>query len=86
MNRFLIVLAVLIMGCASDNTGARRFASLREGMTKQELVSLLGQPRTVSHQGALSVYEYGFTQGAPGGSSYYVIVGEDGRVRSFGRN
>jgi outer membrane protein assembly factor BamE (lipoprotein component of BamABCDE complex) len=87
MNRFLVLLAVILLGCAGNSSTNQRIASLHEGMTRQELISLLGNPRTVTNQGALSVYDYAFpaSQSAPA-TSYYVIVGKDDRVRSFGPN
>jgi outer membrane protein assembly factor BamE (lipoprotein component of BamABCDE complex) len=89
-----ILLAILLPACTSMESAPRRIAELHVGMTEQELTSLLGKPRTVTNQGALSVYEYLFTQPQPAAfhadqppsTSYYVIVGRDGRVRSFGPN
>ena len=62
-------------------------------MTEQEVIALLGKPRTVNHQGALSTYEYVFSQATAATNvnerpinSYYVIIGADGKVRSYGSN
>ena len=92
MNRLALLLALLLVGCASNDSVPRRVALLHVGMTLQEVNDLLGKPRSVSNTGALRVYEYAFTQPAalhndsPPTMSYYVIVGRDGRVRSFGPN
>jgi len=93
MNRFAILLAVLLFGCADSSSVYRRIASLHEGMTQQELISLLGKPHAINHQGALTTYEYVFNQPTAATTanerpinSYYVIVGQDGRVRSYGPN
>jgi len=92
MNRLAFLLALLMFGCATDETVPRRVALLHEGMTQKEVNDLLGKPRSVNNMGALVVYEYVFSQpaalheGSPPTMSYYVIVGRDGRVRSFGPN
>ena len=89
-NRFpfflcLFLLGTLLSSCTNTDTAPHRFAELEVGMTLQQLTSLLGKPRTINNQGALAVYEYVFTQPPPT-VSYYVVVGRDGRVRSFGPN
>jgi outer membrane protein assembly factor BamE (lipoprotein component of BamABCDE complex) len=92
MNRLALLLALFLFGCASDSAVLHRIALLHEGMTQQEVYDLLGKPRTVNNLGALFVNEYVFTQpvalhdNAPPTMSYYVIIGRDGRVRSFGPN
>jgi outer membrane protein assembly factor BamE (lipoprotein component of BamABCDE complex) len=92
MNRLLSLLAVVLMGCATPSSVPRRIAQLHIGMTEREVTNLLGQPRTTSNMGALVVYDYFFTEpialhaSDPPTMSYYVIVGKDGRVRSFGPN
>ena len=87
MNRFAsFLLAVVFAGCASSESGPRRVANMHQGMTLAEVTALLGKPHNVTHQGALTVYDYVFDQGRPQASSYYVIVGADGMVRSYGPN
>jgi outer membrane protein assembly factor BamE (lipoprotein component of BamABCDE complex) len=92
MNRLAVLLALLLLGCATDPSLLHRIAQLHEGMTQQEVYDLLGKPRTVNNLGALFVNEYYFTQpvalheNARPTMSYYVIIGRDGRVRSFGPN
>ena len=94
MHRLAILLALLLFGCASHSSIPQRIALLHIGMTQQEVIDLLGKPRTTSNMGALIVYDYFFTQGQPTvlhsseppTMSYYVIIGRDGRVRSYGPN
>ena len=84
MNRFLALLAIVLIGCATNSLD-QRMASVREGMTQSELTDLLGKPRTITKQGALRTFDYVFTDHGTI-TSYYVIVGQDGLVRSFGHN
>ncbi|HEY3898552.1 MAG TPA: outer membrane protein assembly factor BamE [Chthoniobacter sp.] len=87
MNRLAsLFLALLLTACATGGTGPRQVAHLQVGMTLQQVNSLLGKPFHVTNQGALTVYDYVFNQGQPTASSYYVIIGRDGLVRSFGPN
>jgi len=93
MHRFFLLLFVIVLtGCDTPKAGYQRVAQLHVGMTLSEVNSLLGQPRRSTSQGALTVYDYAVPQtgkvradGTPG-ASYYVIVGRDGLVRSFGSN
>jgi outer membrane protein assembly factor BamE (lipoprotein component of BamABCDE complex) len=85
--RFLgLSLAALLVACATNESGPRRVAQLHQGMTLAQVTALLGKPKNVTHQGALTVYDYAFDQGKPSASSYYVIIGQDGTVRSYGPN
>jgi len=94
MNRLAPLLALLLLGCTSMSSAPQRIALLHVGMTQQEVTDLLGKPRTTSNMGALIVYDYLFSQSQPTAfhasepptMSYYVIIGRDGRVRSFGPN
>jgi outer membrane protein assembly factor BamE (lipoprotein component of BamABCDE complex) len=87
MNRLAsLLLALLLPACATGGTSPKQVASLQTGMTLQQVNSLLGKPYHVSNQGALIIYDYVFNQGQPTASSYYVIIGRDGLVRSFGPN
>jgi outer membrane protein assembly factor BamE (lipoprotein component of BamABCDE complex) len=94
MHRLAPLLALLLLGCANPVSVPHRIALLHVGMTQQEVTDLLGKPRTTNNMGALIVYDYFFTQPPPATlhanepptMSYYVIIGRDGRVRSFGPN
>jgi len=85
MIRFAPLLALLLFGCASMSSVPRRIALLHVNMTQQEVTDLLGKPRSTNNLGALTVYDYYFADSQPP-MSYYVIIGRDGRVRSFGPN
>ena len=87
------LLAVLLVGCASSSQ--ERYSRLEVGMTKQQVINLLGPPKSTKFNGALVTMEYDLGWQQPGilhpeqppHTSCYVIIGrEDGRVRSFGRN
>ncbi len=92
MKYLLSLLAILLVGCA--NSLQHRYSRLETGMTRQQVIALLGEPRSSTSNGALITMEYDFAQeqpavlhaGQPGRSSYYVIIGRDERVRSFGPN
>lgn len=88
-----LLLTVFFVGCA--NTPDHHYARVEVGMTREQVVNLLGEPRRTTFNGALAVMEYNLdgTQPAahhpeyPARSTYYVIIGrEDGIVRSFGKN
>ncbi len=88
----LFLSALLLFGCA--RTPDHRYSRLQTGMTKQQVIALLGPPKATTSTGALITMEYDFTRRETGGpvavelapNSYYVIIGRDERVRSFGPN
>ncbi len=84
-----ILALTLLASCA---TNQERAAQLEVGMTRRQVTGLLGEPLRIRHQGAFTVLEFALPQdqtaltdsGQPIRSNYYVIVGTDDRVRSFG--
>ena len=91
-NRFAALVAVLVTilfaGC---QTPEHRAARLHPGMSRDEVISLLGQPNAVVHNGSLEVMNFDLTHLDSGGqrsvgNRYYVIFGRDRRVESFGPN
>ena len=87
MNRITSLLfALLLTACATGGTSPKQVARLQDGMTLQQVNSLLGKPYHVASTGAFTTYDYVFNQGQPTACSYYVIIGRDGLVRSFGQN
>jgi hypothetical protein len=95
MNRLApLLFALLLLGCATESSLQQRVARMHVGMTFEEATELLGKPASSSNMGALIVYDYRFSPDHPIAlhensrptTSYYVIVGRDGRVRSFGPN
>jgi outer membrane protein assembly factor BamE (lipoprotein component of BamABCDE complex) len=90
MKLFSLLAALLLAACA--HSPQNKAAHLYQGMTKQELIQLLGQPTSINVYGALTTYNYDLSQRTmrPGDDapkiSYYVVLGRDDRVRSFNRN
>lgn len=83
-----LLLAVLVAGC---QTPEHRAARLQPGMSRSDVIALLGPPKSALHNGALEVLTFDLSQrDRPGqqsvGNLYYVIFGSDRRVESFGPN
>jgi outer membrane protein assembly factor BamE (lipoprotein component of BamABCDE complex) len=92
MKSLALLAALGLAACAQSPN--HKIALLRTGMTKQELVALLGEPTSTTNNGALTTYNYDFSQrprarnsrsDLPDGS-YYVVLGRDDTVRSFNHN
>ena len=80
------VVMILVTGC---QTTEHRLARLHTGMTRSEVIDLLGRPKAVAHNGAMEVLDFDLTprdyrDQRPGAKWYYVILGPDKRVESFG--
>jgi len=78
----------LLAGC---QTPERRSVRLETGMSRSDVIALLGPPKSVVHNGSLEVMNFDLSQHAqsgqqPVGNSLYVIFGRDRRVQSFGPN
>jgi outer membrane protein assembly factor BamE (lipoprotein component of BamABCDE complex) len=93
--RFLIFAATSAIALTSCATSPQeRWSHMEVGMTKQQVLALLGEPVSTTSNGALVTMEYDFAQqqpgiahrGQPGHTSCYVMMGRDDRVRSFGNN
>ena len=92
MRRLLAMCALLLVGCATSPQ--HRYSQLEVGMTKQQVFALLGPPRSSTSNGALITMEYDLAQqrpaafhpGQPPVSRYYIIIGRDDLIRSFGPN
>ncbi len=82
-----LILALAIVGCAST---PETMKALRVGMTKSEVVSVMGQPQSVSAKGATEYLTYSFCISsciAPPIHRNYVpffVRLESGKVDSFG--
>lgn len=93
MRLLLAALAIFIAGCALTSP-QERWSHVEIGMTRQQVVALLGEPLSSISNGAIITMEYDFSQRQPAivhstqpsHSSYYVMIGRDERVRAFGRN
>lgn len=58
-------------------------------MSRAQVIALLGKPQTVVHNGSLEVLNFDLahrdgSSAQPVGGQYYVILGRDRRVQSFG--
>ena len=92
MKASCFVLFLLLAGCAISPE--RRLALLHSGMTRQEVINLLGQPTSRTKNGSLEILNFVQFPKNPSQlnpheaprTSTYVIIGSDGRVESFGRN
>jgi hypothetical protein len=74
---------IFIWGCAS----ASKINGVQLGMTKAEVVSVMGQPVSISAQGKAEYLNYSLRESYEVGSlkmPYYVRL-VDGKVESFGR-
>ena len=81
---FSLALVLAVSGCAAS---ANKLSSLRPGMTKQEVVSVLGTPDGEGLDGDRSymnyrLFENRMTDWEP---SPYTVVLKDGKVISYGR-
>ena len=91
MNRFARIIAIaatltstaLLTGCASS----QGMNNIHVGMTKQEVIQVLGSPQSVSAQGDKEILKYNLFAGATAiawQQDYYVGLVQ-GRVVAFGQ-
>jgi outer membrane protein assembly factor BamE (lipoprotein component of BamABCDE complex) len=75
---------VLLVGCS---TSAKRLAIVSPGMTKAEVVKILGSPESVSGQGAEEVFLYTLSNSwnSPVWNEKYYVYFVDGRVVRYGK-
>lgn len=77
-----VALAVGWSGCTTQNT-----AALRIGMTKEEAIKAMGEPNSVSAQGAFEYLNYMLSESSANGGywtrPYYVRLAE-GKVQAYG--
>lgn len=80
-----VVASVVLSGCAS--TSATRLTSVSVGMTKAQVVSILGNPESVSGNGRQEVlyYTLGNSFFNSEWNSTYAVQFVDGRVVGYGR-
>ena len=82
------LVSLLFGGC---QTPEHRAARLHAGMTRDEVIDLLGPPKSAVHNGSLEILNFDLTRQQGDGQQsvsnrYYVIFGRDRRVESFGPN
>jgi outer membrane protein assembly factor BamE (lipoprotein component of BamABCDE complex) len=89
MNKtLLLLLALALSSCATSPT---KFKYLSVGMTKQEVMSLLGEPYSVSAKEQTEYLNYVYNLGpisgmpAPGGAEDYFVRLKQGRVDAYGK-
>jgi len=83
MKRFIIILiVVLLVGCATSS----RMNKVNIGMSKSEILSVMGTPTSKSAEGNKEVLKYKLYGGGKGVMSprIYHIVLENDKVVSFG--
>ena len=75
--------ALLLVGCG---TSAKRLAQISPGMTKAQVISVLGNPESVSGQGSAEVFTYTLSNSwnAPVWNTEYHVYFIDGKVVRYG--
>lgn len=79
-----VFMAALLIGCS---TSAKRLAAVSPGMTKPQVINVLGSPESVSGQGSEEVFIYTLSNSWNSNvwnEKYYVYFA-DGRVVRYGR-
>ena len=79
---FALVVHLLVCGC----TTGERFTQLRPGMTKTEVISLLGNPKGYTRSGNSETLQYpgGLISGFSWDTADFYVVLKDGKVESYG--
>lgn len=79
------VIALLLVGCASPG---KKLSGVSTGMTKSEVISILGKPTSVSASGAVELLNYSLNANralfTTDWDDYFVRL-VNGRVESYGR-
>jgi len=88
---FIALVAPICFFLAGCQTPERRTARLETGMSRSDVIALLGAPKSVVYNGSLEVMNFDLSHRAQSGqvsvgNSLYVIFGRDRRVQSFGPN
>jgi outer membrane protein assembly factor BamE (lipoprotein component of BamABCDE complex) len=88
MRTLLVCLAALVAGCT---TSSETMAELSVGMTKSEVIKLMGKPDSVSAQNGVEYLTYtlrtetSFTKNTWGYQGQYFVRVINGRVDSYGK-
>jgi hypothetical protein len=82
---WIVLVGIVAAGCATSG----KIRSVRLGMTKQEVITVMGTPESVSAQGRTEYLNYALSETDDDALSgitrpYYVRL-VDGRVESYGR-
>lgn len=84
-SHLLIVLAIVLAGCATSN----KINAVQLGMTKPEVVAVMGEPVSVSAQGGAEYLNYKLSETSDdafyGVTTPYYVRLVSGKVESYGR-
>lgn len=82
---FVLGLVVLLFGCATSS----KISAVQLGMTKEEVISVMGAPVSVSAKGETEYFNYALSENSDqafyGITKPYYVRLVDGKVDSFGR-
>ena len=81
LTAIILLLAALFTGCAT----ADQLNKLRIGMSKDQVVAVLGQPGSTSAQANIEYMTYYLSNDSSYGDQPYMVRLVDGKVESFGR-
>jgi hypothetical protein len=81
LTAFILLLAALFTGCAT----ADKLNDLRIGMSKDQVIALLGQPDSTSAQANIEYLTYYLSNDASYRDQPYMVRLVEGKVESFGR-
>jgi hypothetical protein len=83
--KLLLVLALLGLLVAGCTTTSDKLNNVKIGMTRSQVVALLGEPNSMSAQGNIEYLTYYLTNDVSGRDQPYSVRMVDGKVESFGR-
>jgi hypothetical protein len=81
LTAFVLLLAALFTGCST----ADKLNDLRIGMTKDQVIAMLGQPDSTSAQANIEYLTYYFSNEGSYRDQPYMVRLVDAKVESFGR-
>lgn len=81
---FAGLIALVLQGCS---TSASKLSLISPGMTKAEVVNVLGTPESVSGQGGDEVFIYTLSNSwnSPVWNEKYAVIFSDGKVVRYGK-
>ncbi len=83
--RLLLALSVLMLALTGCTVTSMKMNGVRIGMTKSQVVELLGQPDSTSAQANIEYLTYFLSTEGNGRDQPYMVRLVDARVESFGR-
>jgi hypothetical protein len=85
MKKIIISLVLLLAALFTGCTTADKLNDIRIGMTKDQVVTLLGQPDSTSAQANIEYLTYYFSNDGSYRDQPYMVRLVEGKVESFGR-